>query len=265
MKKIKWIIISLSLIFCFLLVSFFVFALFIADPMDMAKISTAKGDYDRTLRYCQRAILQSEKKKKDAHKIAEINRTMGVVYLYKKDVQKAEMYLNKALELDLKNYGENNENTLNDKLNLIASNYLKNKANPDKIINDYKSILNIINNKNNGNQSLYYTAVTCCTHIAEIYNDKNDFDTAIKYAEKSLDISLKMLDKNMVVIKSYNNLGSLYYNKQQYSKSLYYYNKALEFADKINLNDKYMCLKESKMNIDRVSKKIEEENINVRN
>ena len=72
-------------------------------------------------------------------------------------------------------------------------------------------------------------------HLAVLQNDIYEYDKAIVYQEKALEILSKMENKRNFYSWSLNNLGRVYFLKKDYPKAQEYFNKALEENNK---NDK---------------------------
>ena len=60
-----------------------------------------------------------------------------------------------------------------------------------------------------------------------------DYNKALKYYNKALNISLKFGEKNEMVAASYNNIGNVYSDKGDYDKALNYYQKALDIRKQV--------------------------------
>ena len=72
--------------------------------------------------------------------------------------------------------------------------------------------------------------------IANFYEHNNQYDNALKFYKKTLNIDLKLYGENHPNIAiSYNDIGLIYKDIAQYNKALFYLNKALEiFLKNIN-------------------------------
>lgn len=57
-----------------------------------------------------------------------------------------------------------------------------------------------------------------------------DYNKALQYFDKALNISLKYGEKNEMVVNSYNHIGDVYAQKGEYDKALTYFNKALDLG-----------------------------------
>ena len=71
--------------------------------------------------------------------------------------------------------------------------------------------------------------------IGRVFNNQiGDYDKALEYYFKALEIREKVLDKEHPdIATSYNNIGSVYDDKGDYDKALEYYFKALEIREKV--------------------------------
>ena len=65
-----------------------------------------------------------------------------------------------------------------------------------------------------------------------MYYGKGQYDDALKYHNKALEIDEELNDR-VGMAKNYNNIGLVYYGKGQYDDALTYYNKALEINESI--------------------------------
>jgi tetratricopeptide (TPR) repeat protein len=78
-----------------------------------------------------------------------------------------------------------------------------------------------------GQKALYYVS------LGYVKNDQGDYEKAIWYYEKGLEIYEKTLPPNHPdLATSYNNIGTVYDTMGEYSKALSYYEKALEIYQK---------------------------------
>jgi tetratricopeptide (TPR) repeat protein len=78
-----------------------------------------------------------------------------------------------------------------------------------------------------GEKATYYN------NLGYIKDDQGDYENAIEYHEKALEIRQKTLPPNHPdLAQSYNNIGGVYDNMGEYSKALSFYEKALEIYQK---------------------------------
>ncbi|MBU7027165.1 MAG: tetratricopeptide repeat protein [Theionarchaea archaeon] len=69
-------------------------------------------------------------------------------------------------------------------------------------------------------------------NLGLVYAKKGEWDKAIDYYEKSLEISEKLGDIHGMAL-TYNNLGSVYADKGEWDKAIDYYEKSLEISEKL--------------------------------
>jgi len=71
-------------------------------------------------------------------------------------------------------------------------------------------------------------------NIGLAYHSKGDYDRALEYYEKALNIGKKIYgEEHPNIATNYNNIGLAYYNKGDYDRALEYYKKALNIYKKI--------------------------------
>ncbi len=71
-------------------------------------------------------------------------------------------------------------------------------------------------------------------NIGLVHQSKGQFDKALEYLNKCLEIQTKILGSNSIQVAStLNNIGVIYYNKGHFNKALECYNKCLEIRTKI--------------------------------
>ncbi|CAF0882349.1 unnamed protein product [Adineta steineri] len=94
-----------------------------------------------------------------------------------------------------------------------------------------------------GEKAIYYGC------LGYVKDDQGDYEKAIWYYEKGLEIEQKTLPSNHPSLAtSYNNIGNVYDNMGEYEKALSYYEKALEI-DQITLPSNHPDLATSYNNI----------------
>ena len=248
MTKMRWVVGTILL----LIIGFITFIMIIAKPYKLAKIEYVKGNYDKAIYFYDIAI-KNANEKKDIRKVVELNRGLGLAYVKKGDIKKAKEYVNKALKIDLKLYGENNLNTVWDYFNLASFDYTKNKDNPDKVISDVMQILEKAYKIKTKNEEYYYFIANCYSNISVVYGDKKEYGKAIEYAQKASEINIKKFKGQDINI--YNNLASLYATTNNYEKALYYYSEALSVAKKYNMTN-YQMLRDIEMNMEATNEKL---------
>jgi tetratricopeptide (TPR) repeat protein len=70
--------------------------------------------------------------------------------------------------------------------------------------------------------------------MGHVYCEKGDYETALEYNQKSLDIQEKIGDVKGVA-NSYTNFGIIYYEMGKYEKAIEYCQKALTISEKVGL------------------------------
>ena len=76
-------------------------------------------------------------------------------------------------------------------------------------------------------------------NMGNSYDHIKEYKKSLKYYQKSLDIALKIFDKNHInIAMSYNNIGNAYNRIEEYKKALEYYNKSLNIRLKLPDKDK---------------------------
>jgi tetratricopeptide (TPR) repeat protein len=257
MTRTKWIVSSIL----FLMIAYIILMINITTYEKLAKIEYQKGDYKDAIFFYNKALDKEVKNKKNLTKIAELNRGLSLVYLKKGELEKAKEYVKKALKIDLKLHGKNNINTVCDYFNLVSFDYAINKNNPDKIISDCLKILKKAKNIEKKDEEYYDLIARVYSNISKVYGDKKEYNKAIEYAKKALEINeTKLKEKYYGILYLYNNIGSLYINNRNYDKGLYYFQKAFNIAKKYRININHTIMREIQKNI-----KTTNENLNYRN
>ena len=91
-------------------------------------------------------------------------------------------------------------------------------------------------------------------HLGYIKNDQGEYEKAIEFYEKSLEISQKTLPPNHPdLATSYNNIGLVYDNMDEYSKALSYYERSLDIRQH-SLHHNHPDLQDVRKNIEIVNK-----------
>ena len=75
--------------------------------------------------------------------------------------------------------------------------------------------------------------------FANLYLDKTEYDKALEYYFKSLNIQKKLFGENHIKVANlYNNIGIAYLYKSEYNKSLQYFIKSSRIKKKLYLTEK---------------------------
>ncbi len=202
-----------------------------------------------------------------------IKNYLGIIYNEIGEFKKAEKNYNNAIDLALKNGYQKSIELVNFYNNLGG--LYEEVGDFEKSKNEYKNSLKILTKyfKNNDHElcnlynnigvlffkqkkflisKKYYLlsiehlcleddwklASTIYNNLGCIYDVKLDYDMALLYFEKSLEIRLSNYNKyHFEISNSYNNIGSIYRKLNSFDKAKYYYNLALSIRKKyINYN-----------------------------
>ncbi len=74
---------------------------------------------------------------------------------------------------------------------------------------------------------------TCLNNIAIVYHYQSRFDSAITFYFKALKIDEQLNDKKGIATR-YNNIGNVYYTQKNFDKALEYYEKSLKIKEQLN-------------------------------
>ena len=149
---------------------------------------------------------------------------LGAAWNAKGNYDKAIEYYEKALQSDLKTFGENHPNVATYRNNLGAT--WKAKGEYDKAIEYYEMALKS-DLKNFGEN--HQKVATRWNNLGEVWRAKGDYDKAINYYEKALNSDLKNFGENHPNIAAYrNNLGVAWNAKGEHDKAIEYLEKALQ-------------------------------------
>ena len=98
-------------------------------------------------------------------------------------------------------------------------------AHYDKAIRHYEIALGIYTLSGGNDESI----ATLLNNLGLVWDSKGNYDKAIDYYEKALQINMKALGENHIeVATNYNNLGSAWQSKGDYDKAIDYFEKALQ-------------------------------------
>jgi tetratricopeptide (TPR) repeat protein len=138
-------------------------------------------------------------------------------------------YFEKALRIDIKDFGEESDNVAWDYNELGGVSGKEGKL--DKAISYYEKALAIdlkIFGEEHPNVASNYN------NLGLALGDKGDLNKAISYFEKALAINLKLFGgEHPNVASNYNNLGYAWYAKNALDKAISYFEKALAISLKI--------------------------------
>ncbi len=155
---------------------------------------------------------------------ATYRNNLGSAWNAKGNYDKAIEYYEKALESDLKNYGEDHPNVATYRNNLGAT--WKAKGDYDKAIEYYEMALKS-DLKNFGEN--HPKVATRWNNLGEAWRAKGEYDKAIEYYEKALKSDLRNFgEKHPNVAAHRNNLGVAWNAKGEHDKAIEYLEKALK-------------------------------------
>lgn len=116
------------------------------------------------------------------------------------------------------------EDELNDNYAVASSLYKQGLF--DRAINLYEECISKYIYLEKGSDSAYVASTY--NNIAAAYSIKGDYEKALQYHEKSLQIKIKKYeDSHPEIADSYNNIAIVYYNQADYVRALSNYNKSL--------------------------------------
>ncbi|CAF4146148.1 unnamed protein product [Rotaria sordida] len=94
-------------------------------------------------------------------------------------------------------------------------------------------------------------------NLANLYTNTNEFDSALMYFEKALEIDRQYLREDHLKFgQTYANIGAMYYSKQDFKQALNYFEKARETWLK-SLPTSHMCIESMEKTIHTVQSKLD--------
>ncbi len=157
-------------------------------------------------------------------KIAILQNYLGILLKQAGFYEKAREYLEKALELGAKNFGENHPT-----VSILYSNF----GLVYKDLGDYEKAREYLEKalesgiKNFG--ETHPTVATYYSNLGLVYRDLGDYEKAREYLEKALELGAKNFGENHPTVSIlYSNLGLVYKDLGDYEKAREYLEKALE-------------------------------------
>ena len=160
----------------------------------------------------------------DYPNVATYRNNLGTAWNAKGKYDKAIEYYEKALESDLKAFGEDHPDVATYRNNLGSA--WKAKGEYDKAIEYYEKALKS-DIKTFGED--HPKVATRWNNLGEVWWAKGEYDKAIEYYEKALESDTKTFDEGHPKIAAYrNNLGVAWSAKGEYDKAIEYLEKALK-------------------------------------
>jgi tetratricopeptide (TPR) repeat protein len=152
--------------------------------------------------------------------ISDIYVALSNVYIKKNDLEKAEVYIEKALNLSVSIFGENNLNVANVYSSYVQLLKLKGKY-KESLVFDEKSLT--IREKSNGLNNQF--SIENLMSMAKTYKTIGEYDIAEKkYFEAWKRI--KKLNSKLLEANCFIGLGDLYLENGESKKPIYYFDKA---------------------------------------
>ncbi|RKN32136.1 tetratricopeptide repeat protein, partial [Aquimarina sp. AD1] len=144
--------------------------------------------------------------------------------LAEKKLERSVIYFKKALDVELKIYGQNHEKTIiyYDRIGLIY----KNIGQHEIALDYFKTFLNLAI-KRYGRYHFY--AGYGFLNIGVTYKNLFQYDLALENYEKSL-ITFQHLRKKDMICFIYNNIGIVFTKKGENTKAIEYYNKSIKIS-----------------------------------
>lgn len=192
---------------------------------DISSVYKQLGLYNKALEFQLKTLKIAENIKNNDY-IINSNINLANLYRTKGDNENAINYYNDVYRLATK---------INDTLSNYPSIFfglgeIYSKNNIDKSLSYFNRLLNIGTFLNDSN---YISDAN--VGIAKIHIAKKDFNTAIKYLNKSLSINDDERKSDI-----YLSLGKVYFSQGKYETSKNYFNKSLELSKKIELKSRIM-------------------------
>jgi len=167
-------------------------------------------------------ILQIPSLNKDTIIWARVNSNLGYYYRIKYTNDSSFYYYNKALKYYHLFGSLTDEAEMRYNLAAIQSNekdYISSEINTIKAISILK------------NRKEYYALFLCYNNLAFIANQLKDFEKSIKYRKEGLEFLSRLNNVEKLELTALNGIGITYQNKQDYAKSIEYFNNALATKD----------------------------------
>lgn len=182
-----------------------------------------QGNFDEGIR-CQKAQLVICERNNDKQGMATIYTNMGIVYFEKGDYEAALQSYEKGLMLS--------EELGNKQLKAIATGCIgsvyERQGNYSAAMQHFKQDLELCEEL--GDKQGIAIALGL---IGELLSVEGDFHQAIEFLQKNL-MLCEALGYQKGIAKAVNTLGDVFYFLEQYDRSLYYYDRAIEVTRRIN-------------------------------
>ncbi|RYY61196.1 MAG: tetratricopeptide repeat protein [Chitinophagaceae bacterium] len=188
-------------------------------------LSGSKDNVKKSVDYFQQALELAKQNRLDSQTFSA-QLALGNVYLYVPDLQKADLAMAQAQSLA----SQLKSDSMMARVNIQYGVYYIQKNEKIMSLRNFLDGLRIAEDLDN--PSLMRLAYS---RLSFFYDQVEDYDRAIDYADKSL----KQLDRILTGaspynrVQEYNNLGRLYGRKKNFDISMTYYDRALKLADSL--------------------------------
>ena len=194
--------------------------------INLGTVSHKQGDTPGALSYYQEA-LNIASKNNDSKTLSNVSYNIGRLYIDSCCFDKAEDFLNRAK--DALQGSQNEQVILLSKIEIVFSDlyYLKGdyKASTEHIQNALNLQLQVFGDK-------HYALSACYSHLGRLCLQKNDFQGAIDYYQKTLEIYETTLPPaHNDIILMHANLASAAYKSKNYQLSEHEFNFALKLSE----------------------------------
>ena len=191
-----------------------------------------KGDYKTAMTYYQKALQIWKKHFGEIHRLVALcYNSIGIIHANLGEFELSNEYYNKALEISLK-LSSGNQFTIAACYANMGSNYHEYGELGNAMIYAQKAFKLIIDiyGPDNPNTAAFYN------NLGAAYVDVfGDYDQALKYYKKSLELKLKTDSNNLILFSDYNNIGAVYRLKGDYELALSYHKTSLDIYLRQNI------------------------------
>ena len=180
------------------------------------------GDFKKAIKYYNSAInLALKYEHQHSLELANFYNNLGSLFEEIGNFEESQDGYKKSLKILTKYFKDNNADLAN-LYNNIGVLFFKKK----EFLKSKKYYLLAIENLNP--EKDWKLISTIFNNLGIIYDEKSDYDMALLYFEKSLEIRLSNYNKyHFEISNSYNNIGSVYRKIKSIDKAKYFYNLAL--------------------------------------
>ncbi len=196
---------------------------------NISYIFSEKGNHNSSIQYCIEGIKYIEHAQiPDSLLLADFYGKIGINYLQLNNSDKAFDFLLSCYNIQKKLLGLENEKVAVSLVNL--ANCYHTIQDIESAISAYKDALLILQTIDETNTQPYIKALN---GIAVCYIDINDYQNAIFYLEKAVELN-ELLGDTLGMAYVYNNISLLYIKLEEFEKALVYGSLALEYCSNGN-------------------------------